>query len=244
MAVVKLPKPERALNGQIATETENGKLVWWRDEQGVHRCGAHPNSEHGPCRNPHKRLGANGRCFRHGKSSPGAPLKHGRTSKFFNRLNLGEDYEAEIAREDISSHRENIGVFEVLIQQQLDKGICPSADEWNEARAVYALAIKSKEPQQRLDALVSLGKILDDGAEHAKNLEKVLDLIDRQGRHKASEERREKGIRDTVMQKMTQLILLRIAQTLKEETNDLDLVKRVGERLILAVGQTTRDFTG
>lgn len=95
-------------------------------------CGAKTRSGH-PCKRAPM---ANGRCRLHGGLSTGAPLKHGRRSKFLPKglkeLYLDLDKDAELA-----TLTEDIRTTEAMILETLAQMRDQSGASWAEARKLY-----------------------------------------------------------------------------------------------------------
>lgn len=125
------------------------------------RCGAHSRRSGEPCKNWALQ---NGRCRMHGGTNPGAPLKHGRRSKFLP-AGLKEAYEELANDTELLTLQEDIRTVEAMLRDTLAAmrdhvGAC-----WTEARALL-----------ETERLEELRELFDRGLE-LENLQEKFDRL-------------------------------------------------------------------
>lgn len=201
---------------------EDGMPIWAKNDVGQPVCNRKINNEEAFCQSTildreTGRCAANGHGG--GKRRGGAPVKHGGRSKILRKLGFTKKLNDIEKDPETKSHRQNIELYELAIQIDLEKGL-PSPDEWEAAVALYNKAISGE-----VTALRDLGPILREGLSSAQRLTRVLALADKQRTHKESEAKREAELQSNLNARQANALIAAVIAAIEEE-EELTLVIR------------------
>lgn len=142
----------------------------------------------------------NGRCYRDGGKSTGAPIRSGKYSKFLKGSILEQ---FEISRHDANllSIREDIALIEALQVQRLphlgDEN--SSAFLWEAAQEHFfelTRAIEERNPEQVKLSISLLAEVLNNGAGNAKAEHEFVDLAEKKSKLQQNEVKYRQVLRD------------------------------------------------
>lgn len=195
-------------------------------------CGAKTRSG-GSCT---QRAMPNGRCRMHGGKSPGAPIKHGRRSKFLKDARLAERLEAAMSNTELTKQIENLATIEMMITSKMEElGAESGAELWKQAGKDFSAlkaAIATGEADEFLPALRKLGATIENGTGHEKRLEDIRELIQEQAAvAKVEISRREKEDR-SLTEREAALFRQRLLSIVIEEVTDAIAQLGADDRII------------
>lgn len=171
----------------------------------------------------------NGRCYFDGGKATGAPIKHGLRSKHLKGVKrLGKMFEAALNDQEIVSAKENIALFESLIQEQIGKLKDDSPENWARAYELFREAKKGG-PDGAI-AFNSLGTLLEDGAEQDRARERIAELMELQGKQKEREDKRESRLLANWNARQAIVFAARLLQAVEEEAKDRGTQIRIASR--------------
>lgn len=148
--------------------------------------------------------------FHGGHVLSGRPIVHGRRSKALKKLGLSTRFKEAFNDPAILVHRENIATHEVLINEVLE-GTAPTLPIWIGVKEQYVLVTAAKGQEARLAAFEQLGVMLDEGIENSSRINRALELMELQRRHKDSEAKRESDLATNLRAREANALMLAVA---------------------------------
>lgn len=152
-----------------------------------------------------------------GAEGSGRPITHGRRSKLWERLGAAERADAIRNDPGLRDNRENVSVIERLIEAEGERPPAPPLPYWEDAEKLYDKAMRGD-----VKALKDLGTVLKDGRKALEADERLLNLMERQRKHIATQNRIEHDAATAVtaktMEKIMVLILAVITRIVPDQT--------------------------
>jgi hypothetical protein len=159
-------------------------------------CGSPKRKKRGYCCDPARM--ANGRCHRHGGNARRGiahpRFSDGKTSKYVMPPKLLERYEKYLMDPELTHHRSSIAQIESLIAElweAYEEGVGPEL--WNELQQIYKRLKTANDAGDYITArrhFEELGFVIDRGAQHTSQGERILKHLAERRKHADSETRR------------------------------------------------------
>ena len=149
-------------------------------------------------------------CYKHGGAGikkGGAPVRSGNRSKALRNLGLSNRFDDAFEDPAILSSRANIATHEALINSILE-GSEPTLPMWEEASKLYDAY--QKDPDE-LHSLKRLGSLLAEGLENAEKINRAVNLMESQRKHKESEIKREAELSSNLRAKEANMLMGAVA---------------------------------
>lgn len=183
----------------------------------------------------------NGRCKHAGRG--GRPLKENATPetikrrpgrlKLYKTLKLFERAEEARQDEELKSHRENVVLLEALIRSEGEEDMGPPRELWDQAQQLYESAVK----EGNTASLIELGSVLAKGVESAARIDRLLELMDHQRRHREAEDKRELKLQTNLNAREVDLVVKSLLAAIHDEVKDPNVRLAIGLRFARLSGR-------
>jgi hypothetical protein len=159
-------------------------------------CGSPKSRGRGFCESPVRF--SNGRCNKHGGSSPkgaaSGTFKTGKYSRYMPPPNLYQNYLRSLDDPELTHHRDSLALTDALIADVLESyEDGATAGLWKRVRALYArteAANRVGNPRKARQFFDELGHTIEQGSRQAGRQQEIMRLLESRRRHAESETRR------------------------------------------------------
>lgn len=166
----------------------------------------------------------NGRCDMHGGKSTGAPLKHGRYSKYLP-TRLAEKYQQALEDGELASVTDETAILQALIAESL-QGIDLGNSEamWE---TLWALC-KDWVPDEDLRQFASQVRgVVHDGIEEWRKVRRLLGYVEQKRRLAETEQKRMRDMGQFINAQQANALLASVVSIIKENVTDPVVLSRI-----------------
>ena len=175
-----------------------------------------------------------------GGPGSGRPVTHGKRSKFqLAEGRLGELLKEELEDPELLSHLENVAILGALKRRELEILLAqPDGHElWAEALKLYD-QIKAG-GEKAAEAFKKLGKLLREGSDGERRMERIRDLSKEQRKHKDSELRVIVAKETFITPREAALMVANLERAIKDEVEDPAQQRAIALRFAVYMRQST-----
>lgn len=165
----------------------------------------------------------NGRCRMHGGKSTGAPIKHGRYSKFLP-TRLAAKYEEALQDAELISVREEVAIVQTFIAETIESIDLDNCEAmWDTLTLLAKDYFDAKKEEDRDYAASQMCYAIQDGAKEWQKVRNLLGYIESKRRLAETESKRLKDIENTLTAKEANALVAALLGIINKRIPDPDV---------------------